>query len=164
VTIQEPTQVTSCYNLLAPVLQLSSNSRSARMSFSQVQRVFIVEYCLVSRSYLTCQKEFRDTFLDSPVTNKSTVSRLVNCFRDTETPPGCIKHEKKSECMRRWTRWTFPERTVTLFFFVFWFIDKQDICQEWAWLFDHSVLWKFWFHLWFHRSTLNRKPGLPNCT
>jgi hypothetical protein len=37
VTIQEPTYVTSCYNLLAPVGQLSSNSRSARMSFSQVQ-------------------------------------------------------------------------------------------------------------------------------
>jgi hypothetical protein len=84
VTIQEPTQVTSCFNLLVPVLQLSSSSRSARMSFSQVQRLFIVEHYLASRSYLTCQNGFRDTFPDSPVPNKSTVSRL-NRFRDTGT-------------------------------------------------------------------------------
>jgi hypothetical protein len=76
-------QVTSCCNLLAPVRQLSSNSRSAKMSLSQVQRVFIVEHYLASRSYLTCQNEFRDTFPDSPVPNKSSLSRLVNRFRDT---------------------------------------------------------------------------------
>jgi hypothetical protein len=64
---------------------MSSNSRSARMSFSQVQRVFIVEHYLASRSYLTCQNEFRDTFPNSPVPNKSTISRLVNRFRDTES-------------------------------------------------------------------------------
>jgi isocitrate lyase len=84
VTIQEPTQVTSCCNLLAPVRQLSFNSRSASMSFSQVQRLFIVEHYLASRSYLTCQNEFRDTFPDSSVPNKSTIPRLVNRFRDTE--------------------------------------------------------------------------------
>jgi hypothetical protein len=84
VTIQEPTQVTSCCNLLAPVRQLSLNSRSARMSFSQVQRAFIVEDYLASRSYLTCQNEFRDTFPDSPVPNKSTISRLVNRFRSLQ--------------------------------------------------------------------------------
>jgi hypothetical protein len=83
VTIQEPTQVTSCCNLFGPVCQLSSNSRIAKMSFSQVQRVFIVEHYLASRSYLTCHSEFRDTFPDSPVPNKSTISRLVNRFRDT---------------------------------------------------------------------------------
>jgi hypothetical protein len=55
------------------------------MSFSQVQRVFIVEHYLAPRSYLTCQNEFSDTFPDSPVPNKSTISRLVNRFRDTET-------------------------------------------------------------------------------
>jgi hypothetical protein len=53
------------------------------MSFSQVQRVFIVEHYLASRSYLNCQNEFRDTFPDSPVPNNSTVSRLVNRFRHT---------------------------------------------------------------------------------
>jgi hypothetical protein len=83
VTIQEAKQVTSCCNLLAPVLQLSFNSRSARMSFSQVQQVFIVEHYLASRSYVTCQNEFRDSFPDSPVPNKPTISRLVNRFRDT---------------------------------------------------------------------------------
>jgi hypothetical protein len=69
-TIQEPTQVMPCCNLLAPVRQLSSDSRSARMSFSQVQRVFIVEHYLASRSYLICQNEFRDTFPDAPVPDK----------------------------------------------------------------------------------------------
>jgi Fe2+ or Zn2+ uptake regulation protein len=53
------------------------------MSFSQVQRVFIVEHYLASRSYLTCENEFRDTFPDSPVPNKPTIYRLVNRFRDT---------------------------------------------------------------------------------
>jgi hypothetical protein len=85
VTIQKPTQVMSCCNLLAPVCQLSSNSRSARMSFSQVQRVFIVEHYLASCSYLTCQNEFRGTVPDSPVPDKLTLSRLVNCVRDTGT-------------------------------------------------------------------------------
>jgi hypothetical protein len=85
VTIQEPTQVTSCCNLLASVRQFSFNRRSTRMSFSQVQWVFIVEHYLASHSYLTCQNEFRDTFPDSPVPNKSTISPLVNRFRDTGT-------------------------------------------------------------------------------
>jgi hypothetical protein len=53
------------------------------MSFSQVQRVFIFEHYLASRSYLTCQNQFRDTFPDSPAPDKSTVSRQVNRFRDT---------------------------------------------------------------------------------
>jgi hypothetical protein len=95
VTIQEHMQVTSCCNLLAPVRQLSFNSRSARMSFSQVQRVFIVEHCLTSRSYLTCQNEFRDTFPDSPVPNKSTVYRLVNRFGDTGTPHWVASNMRK---------------------------------------------------------------------
>jgi hypothetical protein len=55
------------------------------MSFSQVQQVFIVDHYLASRSYLTCQNEFRETFPDPPVPNKSTISRLVNRFRDTGT-------------------------------------------------------------------------------
>jgi hypothetical protein len=38
---------------------------------------------LASRSYLICQNELRDTFPDSSVPNKSTISRLVNRFRDT---------------------------------------------------------------------------------
>jgi hypothetical protein len=94
VTIQEPTQVTSCCNLLAPVCQLSSCSRNARMSFSQVQRVFIVEHYLASRFY-TCQNEFRDPFPESPVLNRSTISRLVNRFRDTETPHRVASNMRK---------------------------------------------------------------------
>jgi hypothetical protein len=53
------------------------------MSFSQVQRVFIVEHYLASRSYLPCQNEFKDTFPDSPVPNKSAISRLVNRVHET---------------------------------------------------------------------------------
>jgi hypothetical protein len=118
VTIQEPTQVTSCCNLLTPFRQLSSNSRSARMYFLQVRRVFIVEHYQAFRCYLTCQNEFRDTFPDSHVLNKSTVSRLVNRFRSLQnSSPTCIKHEEKSECMHRWTRWTFPTLDITLFLF-----------------------------------------------
>jgi hypothetical protein len=32
-----------------------------------------------------CQNEFRDTFPDSPVPNKSTVYHLVNCLHDTKS-------------------------------------------------------------------------------
>jgi hypothetical protein len=56
---------------------------NARISFSQVQWVFIVKHYLASCSYLTCQNEFRVTFPDSPVPIKSTISCLVNCFHDT---------------------------------------------------------------------------------
>jgi hypothetical protein len=45
--------------------------------------MLVVEHYLASRSYLL--SEFRDTFPDSPVLNKSTISRLVNRFRDTAT-------------------------------------------------------------------------------
>jgi transposase len=45
--------------------------------------MFIVEHYLASHSYLTCQNEFRDTYPDFSVSNKSTVSRLVNRFYDT---------------------------------------------------------------------------------
>jgi hypothetical protein len=76
---------------------------------------------MTSRSYLTCQNEFKDTFPGSPVPNKSTISRLMNRLRHCRnSSPGCIKHEEKSECMRRWTRWTFPKCNIKLFF-VFWF-------------------------------------------
>jgi hypothetical protein len=119
VTIQEPTQVMPCCNLLVPVRQLSFNSRSARI-FSQVQRVFIVKHYLASRSYSTYQNELRDTFPDSPVPNKSTISRLVNHFRDMKSSLDCIKHEKKSECMHCWMRWIFPTLNITLLF-IFWF-------------------------------------------
>jgi hypothetical protein len=88
VTIQEPVQVTSCCNL-ALVCQLSLNSRSARMSFSRVQRVFIVEHYLASRSYVTCQNEFSDP----PVLNRSTICRLVKRFRET----GSVQDRNRSD-------------------------------------------------------------------
>jgi hypothetical protein len=71
--------------LASPVLQHTFHGRSARKSFSQVQHVFIVEHYLATRSYLTCRNEFRDTFSSSSVQNKSTVSPLLNLFRDTRS-------------------------------------------------------------------------------
>jgi hypothetical protein len=66
------------------------------MYFSQAQRVFIFEHNLASPSYLTCQNEFRHTIPDSPVQNKSTISRLVNRFRDTGTLHRVASNMKKS--------------------------------------------------------------------
>jgi hypothetical protein len=153
--MHEPTQVMSCCNLLAPVHHLSFNNRSPRMSFSQVQGVFIVEHYLASRSYLTCQNEFRDTFPDSPVPKKSTISRLVNRFRDT----GSVQDRNSSgrplvlsddslddirhtllrcpwKSLRKLSLQSGLSHGNNLFF------DKQNMCQERVeWLFDHPVYW-----------------------
>jgi hypothetical protein len=118
-------------HLFASVRQLSSNSRSSRMSFLQMQRVFTVEHSLASHSYLTYQNEFRDTFPDFPVLNKSTVSRPVDRFRGTRTlhrdAPNTKKGERENVCV--------PERGVyfhhviqhcflfTDFFVFFWQVE-----------------------------------------
>jgi hypothetical protein len=131
VTIQAPTQVTSCCNLLAPIRQLSSKSRNARMSFSQEQRVFIVEHHLASRSYLTCQNEFRDAFPDSPVPNKSTISRLVNRFHDTGTLNRVASNMRIR--VNRWTRWTFSTLNMSLFvsdFDVIYFLTNRTCVRN----------------------------------
>jgi hypothetical protein len=110
VTVQQPTQVTSCCNPLRSVRHLSFNSRSARMpSFSQVQRVFTVEHCLASRFYSNCQNEFTDSGASI-----------------------CIKNEERSECMNRWTRCTFQTLNITLLFSdfsVIYFLTNKT-CQE----------------------------------
>jgi hypothetical protein len=54
-----------------------------------------VSFTRASRSYLTCQNEFRDTFPDSPVPKKSTITRLVNRFRDTETLHPVVSNTRK---------------------------------------------------------------------
>jgi hypothetical protein len=51
--------------------------------FSQDQRVFILEHYSSTRSYGECQNAFRHFFPDSVVPNKSTIQRLVECFRET---------------------------------------------------------------------------------
>jgi hypothetical protein len=53
--------------------------------FSLVQRVFIAENYVASRSHLIWKSEFRVTFPDFSLPNKSTVSRRVNSFRETVT-------------------------------------------------------------------------------
>jgi hypothetical protein len=59
---------------------ISCLSTKCKDSVSQVQRVFIVELYLATHSYLTCQNEFRDTFSNSSVPRKSTVSHVSEPF------------------------------------------------------------------------------------
>jgi hypothetical protein len=63
--------------------------------FAQVQWGSVVEHYLVSCSYLTFQNEFRDSFSDSPLLNKLTVSHLVNCFHDTGTRHWVVSDMRK---------------------------------------------------------------------
>jgi hypothetical protein len=60
--------------------------------FPQDQRVFTLEHHFSTRSYAECQNAFRNYFPDSVVTNKSTVQRLVERFRDT----GSIGEKRRS--------------------------------------------------------------------
>jgi hypothetical protein len=144
VTIQDPTQVTSC-RLVAPVRHLFSNNRSARMGLSHMQRVFLVENYQKFRSYLTCQNKFRVTLPDSSVPNKSTVFRMVNSFHGGRncSPAGTV-HETRGKgsanaCIHRWTPWTFPTLDITFFsdFSVIYFLTRK--CTGDGWLFDHPV-------------------------
>jgi hypothetical protein len=133
VTVQQPTQVTSCCNLLAPVRRLSSNSRSARMSFWKARRVSIVEQCLPSCSYQTCQNEFMDIFHNSLVPKKSKVSRLVNRFLSLQ--------KFFTEMHRTWgKKWMQAKLNAVdiftlnkLFYFnVIYLFHKQNVCQKWG--------------------------------
>jgi hypothetical protein len=110
-----------------------------------VQRVFIVEHYLASRSYLTCQNEFRDTFPDSPVPNISTISRLVNRFHNTGSVqdrnrsgwPSDLSDDSLDDIRQASLRSGHFQHLIRCFFFVFWFqcnlfFDKQNMCQEWV--------------------------------
>jgi hypothetical protein len=106
VTIQETTQVKSCFKFLAPVCQLSFNSRRAKSLFSHLHRVFIVEHCLASRSHLNCQNELMGTFLDSPVPH---IRRTETDYwavhlkhHSRNSSPGSTKHVEKSKRGRRY--------------------------------------------------------------
>jgi hypothetical protein len=85
VTVPEPTR----HVMLQPVRENPSivfkHSKCKNDFFPQVLCVFVVEHFLASHYYLSCQNEFRDTSSDSPVSNRTTESRLMNRFCDTET-------------------------------------------------------------------------------
>jgi transposase len=49
------------------------------MVFLQDQRVFILKHYFSTQSYAECQNAFRN----SVVPNKSTIQRLIECFRET---------------------------------------------------------------------------------
>jgi transposase len=53
------------------------------MVFSQDQCVFILEHYFSTRSYTEYQNEFRNSFPDSAMPNKSTIQRFVDRFRET---------------------------------------------------------------------------------
>jgi hypothetical protein len=132
-------------HLLAPIRQLSSNSRNARIFVTRVQWVFIVEHYLAPLSYLSCQNKFMDTFPDCSVPSKSTVSRLINRSRDNTKPAEQKPFRSTFDVKWRYrTQWTFAAWTVTLL--VFWFhcnlfVDKQNMSGvRVAGLFDNRVI------------------------
>ncbi|KAJ4452047.1 hypothetical protein ANN_03563 [Periplaneta americana] len=55
------------------------------MSFSQEQRVFIVEHYFSSRSYARVVDEFRRNYPDVTVPNNSTITRLIARFSECES-------------------------------------------------------------------------------
>ena len=50
------------------------------MSFSQEQRVFIVEHYFASRSYAHVVDEFRRKYPDAEARNNSTITRIIARF------------------------------------------------------------------------------------
>jgi hypothetical protein len=62
------------------------------MSFSQEQRVFILEHYFASRSYARVADEFRWRYPDSAVPNNSTITRLIDGFREC----GSVADRKRS--------------------------------------------------------------------
>jgi hypothetical protein len=62
------------------------------MSFSQEQRVFIVEHYFASRSYARVPDEFRWEYPDSAVPNNLTITRIINRFREC----GLVSDRKRS--------------------------------------------------------------------
>jgi hypothetical protein len=58
-------------------------------------------------------------------TQNSSVPNAQNFITSTKYL-GYNKHEEKSECMHRWTQWTFP--ALPILFSVFWF--QGNLCSE----------------------------------
>jgi hypothetical protein len=63
--------------------QSSENVICDKKVFSQDQSDFILEHYFFTRSYAECQNAFRNSFPESLAPNKSTIQRLVECFRET---------------------------------------------------------------------------------
>jgi hypothetical protein len=154
VSIQEPTQVASCCNMLAPVRQLSSNSRSDMCLFSQVQRVFNVEHYLASRSYLMRMSLGVNFPILLCQTNRQylvwrTVSgHYINCSL------GWFKHKERSDCLHHWMRWTFPKLNITLFLYsdfnVIYFLTNKTCVKNG--LRDFRIILKNHSTIWFKIS------------
>jgi transposase len=62
---------------------LSKNVICDKMVCSQDQCVFIHEHYFSTQSYAECQNAFRNSFPHTVVPNKSTIQRLLECFRET---------------------------------------------------------------------------------
>jgi hypothetical protein len=126
----EPTQATSSCNLLASIFRLSSGS--SRMSFSQVQHVFIAEHYPASHSYLICQNECTDTFPYPVVPNRSPVFRLMD--RDTgnvqernRSGRTSVLNDDSLDDVRRTLLSSFHKSL------------REHSLQSGAWLFSHSM-------------------------
>ncbi|KDR23996.1 hypothetical protein L798_07935 [Zootermopsis nevadensis] len=62
------------------------------MSFSQAERVFIMEHYIKTNSYTECQQSFVRSFPESRVPHKSTICRIAYRFRET----GSVSDKKRS--------------------------------------------------------------------
>ncbi|KDR21910.1 hypothetical protein L798_00461 [Zootermopsis nevadensis] len=93
--MRESTQLLSCFNLLEPVRLLAFNTRNARMSFSQAQRLFVIEHRLAFHPYLTAKMSFGMNFhiLLCQKNRQYFISVTNDLFA------GFIIREKKSKCM-----------------------------------------------------------------
>jgi hypothetical protein len=94
VTIQKATCNAQRCNLPAPVRQLSSNVRNARMPFSHVQAVSIVKHYTIILSYLTYRDEFKDTFPHYLVPkNRQYLKCSTVSGHSRNSSPGSIRHQ-----------------------------------------------------------------------
>jgi hypothetical protein len=77
--------------------QLRKSCASANMVYSRVERMFILEHYLTSKSFAAVREAFSNAYLDKEVLNKTTIHRLVTKFRET----GSVcdrKHVRRRTC------------------------------------------------------------------
>jgi hypothetical protein len=123
VALQQPTQVTPCCNMFAPLRQLSSNSPGVRMSFfAEAASV----PCLTQMSGIwTWDTEFRVPFLGSRVSSR--YRRYLVCWTVSVSEELLTGLHQTWGKGHRWTRWTFPALKVVFCFqisvvFIFWHV------------------------------------------
>jgi hypothetical protein len=85
VTVQKPTQVTSCFNLLGPLCQLFSKVEMQGCVFDKFNECSLSNIKWHLFFTLLARIDFGDTVPCSPMLQKSTILSLVNRSCDTGT-------------------------------------------------------------------------------